>query len=287
MPSTEEAADPRRVWLVLGLAVLGISSSAVLVRGMEALPLAIAAWRTLGAALVLSPTLRRGLPGLGGRDALAIGLAGALLGLHFWAWFASVQATTVLRATVLVCLTPVWSALLEWALDGTRPRATYGLGLLVALPGVLLLGGADERQATVGGDGLALLAGVLWSMYMRVGREVRQRVDTGPYMALACASAAAVLFPLAVASGAPLTGFPATTWGLVGLAVLLPQLVGHQGFAYALKWVPASTVAAVTLLEPVGATLLAAAVLAEVPGPAAIAGAALVLGGIALATRRG
>lgn len=272
------------MWLVLGLAVLGISSSAVIVRGMTADPLAIAAWRTLGAALVLSPALRRGLPSLSARDALAIGVAGALLGLHFWTWFASVQATTVLRSTLLVCLTPAWTALIEWGLDGVRPRATYAIGLLIALPGVLLLG-ADGGEASLLGDALALVAGGLWSVYMLVGRSVRQRVDTGTYMALACAASAAVLFPVALAGGVRLTGFPGATWGLIGLAVLLPQLVGHQGMAYAVRWVRASTISAVTLLEPVGAALLAAGLIGEVPGPRAALGSALVLAGIALATR--
>ena len=229
---------------MLGLAVLGVSSSAVLVRGMAADPLAIASWRTLGAAIVLCPALFRGLPALGGRDALAIAVAGVLLGLHFWTWFASVHHTTVLRSTVLVCLTPVWSALIEWAIDRAPPRRHHWAGLLVALPGVALMGGADESVATSYGDGLAVLAGALWSVYMHVGRRVRQRVDAGTYMALICLSATMVLFPTALAAGVPLAGWAASTWGLLALAILLPQLVGHQGFAWALKFVPASTVAA-------------------------------------------
>jgi drug/metabolite transporter (DMT)-like permease len=277
-------AQRNRVAVVLALALLGISSSAVLVRGMEAEPLAIAAWRTLGASLILSWSYPSGLRTVSRRDGAAIAAAGLLLGLHFWTWFASVQLTTVLRSTLLVCLVPGWTALLEWLWFRRRPGARLLLGLGIALPGLGLLAG-DGGRASLAGDALATFAGALWSAYLLVGRDVRQRVEVSTYMGLVCASASAVLFLIGLGSGAALTGFPPTTWGLVALAVLGPQLLGHQGFAYAVRWVPAATLSAVTLLEPVGAAALAAVVLGEVPGPAAALGSAIVLLGTWISTR--
>ena len=95
-----------RVTIVLVLAVLGISSSAVLVRLMDASPIAIAAWRCLFAAILLAP----GLPAarnISRRDLAWIALAGVFLGWHFASWFASLDGTSVLRSTVLVALVPV------------------------------------------------------------------------------------------------------------------------------------------------------------------------------------
>ena len=63
---------------------------------------------------------------------------------------------------------------------------------------------------------------------------------------------------------------------LVG-SVVGPQLVGHQGLDYALRWLPARTVSAVTLLEPVGAGALAALFLGERPEPGAVLGALMAL----------
>jgi drug/metabolite transporter (DMT)-like permease len=273
-----------RVALVLAAAVVGISSSAVIVRGMEgADPLAIAAWRTLATAALLLPWARTAAPALSARDGLAIAVAGAALGLHFWSWFASLSATTVLRSTLLVCTVPAWTALIEWGVLGVRPSPRHWLGLLIALPGLGLLAGSGG-EATWTGDGLALVAAVLWAIYFLLSRSVRQRTGAGATMAGLCAVAAAVLFPVALVTGTPLTGFSPATWGLIALAVAGPQLVGHLGFVYAVRWVPASTVSMITLLEPVGAAALAAPVLGEWPGPEAALGSAIVLAGIGVAS---
>jgi drug/metabolite transporter (DMT)-like permease len=251
---------------------------------MEADPLAIAAWRTLGAGIALSPALWAGLPALGARDLAAVGCAGAALGFHFWAWFASLGETTVLRSTVLVCTVPAWTALFEWLRHGRRPTVGHWIGLLTALPGLALLTGTGGR-ATLAGDALAIGASGLWAAYFLIGRDVRQRVDAGTAMSLVCAAAAGVLFPIAAATGTPLVGFPEGTWLRIGLAILGPQLLGHLGFVYAVRWLPASIVSAIALLEPVGATVLAAAILGEVPDTSAIIGGLVVLIGVAIATR--
>jgi drug/metabolite transporter (DMT)-like permease len=104
-------------------------------------------------------------------------------------------------------------------------------------------------------------------------------------MAIECTSAAVVLFAVAAASGSPLAGWPTETWLLLAAAVIGPQLLGHQGYAYALRWVPASTVAILALLEPVGASALAAVVLGETPGLSSILAGAVVLLGVGVASR--
>lgn len=284
-PMSDPIPSQVRVQLVavLTVAVLGISSSAVLVRGMEAGPLAIAAWRCAFAAVLLSPALRsaerRPVP----RDLAALGVAGVFLGLHFGTWFASIGHTTILRSTVLVAMVPVWTGVLEWSLLGVRPRRGFWAGIALALLGVALMGAGGSGSAGWRGDLEASVAAVLWAVYLLIVRSVRARVDVGSLMAVVCAAASVSCFALAAASGEALVGFPAATWGLIGLATLGPQLLGHQGFAWAVRWLPAATVAAITLLEPVGATLLAALVLAEVPPVGAALGGGLVLAGVLLA----
>ena len=91
----------------------------------------------------------------------------------------------------------------------------------------------------------------------------------------------------AIATGSPLTGFATTSWlALAGMA-LGPQLFGHIGLNYAVKYVPAATVAALLLLEPVGASLLGALLLGEFPTLQEILGGLLILVGVGATSIKG
>ena len=72
--------------------------------------------------------------------------------------------------------------------------------------------------------------------------------------------------------------------GLLAGLIVGPQLIGHNGLNYVLKYLPASVVTATTLLEPVGAALLAFVILAQVPTPHEITGGIVVLIGVSVAT---
>ncbi len=275
--------------LVLAVAVAAVSTAAPLVRlAPDVHPLAAGFWRVALVAGILAPGLRGRMPRL--RYVLPTAVAGLLLALHFWAWFASLQHTTVLRSTLLVCLNPVWAALAERFLLGRAPGSRYWLGLALSLGGVGLMATSGTGLSAVGpslwGDGLALLGGLLGSAYMLVGRLVRQRVDIGPYGALVCASAAGWLALFALGADAALLGFSHRSWAALAAMALGPQLLGHIGVNYALRWISAGTVAALLLIEPVGAAAIGAAVLGEVPAPRELAGAALVLGGLAVSVLR-
>jgi drug/metabolite transporter (DMT)-like permease len=70
------------------------------------------------------------------------------------------------------------------------------------------------------------------------------------------------------------------------LLALVPQLVGHSSFNWALARLPAVFVAVATLGEPIGATVLAYFLLSETPTAIRMFGAALVLVGIAVTMSR-
>ncbi len=268
---------------VMAVAVVAVSAAAPLVRLADGVhPVAVGLWRTAGVGLLLLPAVRP----MSRRDALWTGLAGVFLALHFWSWFASLGHTTVMRSTLLVTLNPVWTALVEWLGWKEPPKRAWWLGLGVAVPGVLLLaGGGEGGAATLYGDGLALLGGVFGSLYLLVGRRVRQRVGIASYAGCVSLAAAAVLAPLALGLQAPLWGYSGSAWlALLGLTVG-PQLLGHNGFMYSVKYVKASVASVFILLEPVGAALLAVVLFAEVPGWLEVAGGALVLVGVGLTTR--
>ena len=69
------------------------------------------------------------------------------------------------------------------------------------------------------------------------------------------------------------------------LLALLPQLIAHSTFNWALRYLPAAYVSITTLGEPIGSTILAFLLLGERPTGLMLAGGILILTGIAVASR--
>lgn len=282
--ATEERVSRWSLGIVLTAALMALSSSAVIVRGIgETPPLVVALWRCVGSAAVLSFAVRS-LPAR--RDAGAITFGGLCLAIHFVAWFASLDRTSVLHSTVLVCLSPLWVGFAEAWIEGRWPSRGFLLGAAGAVVGLGLMAEDGGTGVTWQGDALALFAGVLAAAYLLVGRHVRGRVDLPTYAATVTGAAGAALLVAAWASATPLAvAEPRDAW-LVAACVVGPQLVGHNGVAWALRHLPASTVSTLILLEPVGATWLAAWAFGEVPSPRAALGGLVVVAGVVVGARR-
>ena len=88
-----------------------------------------------------------------------------------------------------------------------------------------------------------------------------------------------------LAAGQSPLGFPAQTYFWIFLLALIPQIIGHSTFNWALAYLPAAFVAVTTLGEPVGSAILAFFILQETPSVVMIAGGVLILFGIYLASR--
>jgi len=78
-----------------------------------------------------------------------------------------------------------------------------------------------------------------------------------------------------------LWGFSPKIYGLFLLIALIPQLIGHSTFNWALKYLSAPLISTLMLGEPVFASVLAFLFLQESPAPLQIAGSVLVVGGVA------
>jgi drug/metabolite transporter (DMT)-like permease len=212
--------------------------------------------------------------------------AGVLLALHFALWIASLSRTTVAASVVLVCLQPVFVALLAWWLLGERTGRRALAGIAVAFSGaaVIAVDAAPAALApgmsTTAGNVLALAGAVAIALYVLVLRG--QRGDVLLTSAGVTTTAALVLLPLCLVSGAPL--LPASsTQALWLLALALgPQVIGHTALNAALQRLPASVVSGSILGEPVIASALAWLALGEKPGALTAVGAGVTLIGVAL-----
>ena len=268
---------PRRLVFVLAAAVLAFSFAPILVRLIDGVhPVAIAFWRTLFAFLLFAPGMGR----VGGRDLKLIVVAGLCLATHFSIWFESLDHTTVLRSTVLVCASPAWVGILEWAFLKHRPHCGYWLGVAIAIPAAALMSSDTSGEATLYGDFLALIAGFFVAIYFTIGRALRPRVAFGTYAAVVCAVAALFLLPVSGVMGVPLFGISWRNWLFIVALTIGPQSFGHNGLNYALRYLPAGVVSAFVLLEPVGAALLAIPILREWPTLSSAIGGVIVVVGV-------
>ena len=116
--------------------------------------------------------------------------------------------------------------------------------------------------------------------YYIAGRSLRERLSILGYVAPVYGAAAVILLTAALATGARLTGFDAQVYGWLVLLAVLPQLLGHSSLNWSLGYLPATIVATAVMAEPIGASVLAWAVLDEAPPVTTAAGGALVLAGV-------
>jgi drug/metabolite transporter (DMT)-like permease len=223
-------------------------------------------------------------------------LSGVFLALHFATWISSLEYTTVTSSVVLVTTGPIWVALASWLIFREKLTTPLVIGLIVTVCGGVLVGLSDSAGLGLSGtqlwgDFLALAGAWFVAGYLLIGRQLRHRMSLLTYIYIVYGMAALLLIGLALLSGASFTQLPtgepypisAFVWLL--LLAILPQLVGHSSYNYALRLLPPTFVAIVALAEPIGSSLLAFVILDEVPPPLTIAGAIVILIGIGIASR--
>jgi drug/metabolite transporter (DMT)-like permease len=276
--------------VLLGVAVVAVSTAAPLIRGADAPALAVAFWRNAGALPVLVLVARWADPGglsrLRGRDRRLAAVAGLFLAGHFAAWVPSLSFTTVASSVALVATQPVWAALIaRWRGELVAVRAWWGIGL--ALAGVVVLSGIDLRIGVrpLVGDLLALAGGMLAAAYVTVGADARRTVPTSVYAAVCYGVAAAALAAVCLAGRQPLAGYDAHTWAVLVAIMVGPQLLGHTLINRVLRTTSTTVVSVAILFEIVGAAVIAWLAFDEVPPASAVPAGVLIAAGVVLVVR--
>ena len=283
---------PIVLYSVVAAGVLAVSTAAVLIRLADAPALAIAAYRLSLASLVTAPlAMSRDLGGLRSlsRSQFLWCMASALaMAIHFVAWFASLDHTSVASSVVIVTASPLLIAVVSHVAYRERLTRPVAGGIALGVAGGLVLASGD-RAAGGGelyGDFLALIGAVATGAYFLIGRRVRRSISNVSYIGVVYLASAVALMAAVLVTGTPLTGFSEGTYWMILLLTLVPQLIGHSSLNWALGHLSATLVAVAVMAEPVGATILAWLILDEAPPLASVIGGTLVLLGVYLAFRR-
>jgi len=284
----------------LAVAVVAVSTSAILVEWSGAPSLVKALYRVVFTIALLLPVAlarpsdRAALSEIRGRDLLLAVASGVALAVHFASWFESLRWTSVAASVTLVQAQPLFVVAGAWAvLDERVGRATVA-GIGVALAGMAVMSGGDAllgaAPAVAGpnplyGNALAVLGAATAAAYVLLGRSLRQRLPLLPYVVVVYATCAATLLAATLVRGHPLVGYGADEWLLFLAMAAGPGVFGHTVINWALAHVESSVVSVSLLGEPVGSTILAVLLLAEYPSAITLLGGAAVLAGVVVTAR--
>ena len=302
-----QTRPPRSVLsLALGIAIVAVSTASILIRlaQQDAPSITIAAFRLALATLVLAPLAivrhRAELRALHRRELILAVSSGIFLAVHFGAWISSLEYTKVASSVVLVSTGPLWVALLSpLFLHEALARGTV-LGLASAIVGGIIIAAGDTcvwdsglrcdvltRTSGAGlwGNFLALVGAWAVSGYLLIGRRLRATLSLVPYIFVVYGVSALCLLGTGLITRSLVLALPPQAYMWIILLALIPQLIGHSTYNWALAYLPAALVAVTTLGEPVGSAILAYLILHESPGSFVLAGAVLIMTGIYLSAR--
>lgn len=274
--------------LVALAAIWGASFLFMRLGAAEFGPVALAAVRVGGAALVLMPLLHwRGQMGELRRHWRAIVVVGATnSALPFLFFSYAALAISAGLSSIFNASAPLWGALVAWCWLRERPTLARTLGLAIGFAGVVGLAW-EKASFKPGGSGWAIVACLAAALcYGFSANFTKKRLQGVAPMAVAAGSqlAAALLLALPALWWWPATAPSAHAWLMVALLAVLCTGLAYLLYFRLIAHVGAANAIAVTFLIPAFAVLWGWLFLAEALTPAMAIGCAVILLGTALAT---
>ena len=284
-----------RVMTAMGFAVFALAFASIFITELERSavpPLVIAFYRmAIATALMLPVALAfkwREIASLARKDLGLMALGGFCLAVHFGAWITSLKYVPIATSIVLVNSHPLFVVIASYFFLGERPprRALIGTGIGLAGMAVMSHDALGSVQLAMKGDGLAVLGALAVVGYFIVGRKARARISLLGYVTPLYAVCSLFLLIWVLMAGNRLAPYGAEVWAYLGALAVVPTIIGHTVFNWALKHVRPTAISLAFLGEPVIASVLALIFFAQRPPLATFVGGALVLAGIYLTTSR-
>ena len=229
--------------------------------------------RSIGAAVLVWLWSRgRGIA-LFSRDGTLPGglLAGVLFAAEFFCIFVGLEHTTASRMVVFIYIAPFFVALgMPLIARSERLGALQSSGLVLAFAGVAWAFAEGFAQQAAGqrqwlGDGLGVLAGVLWAATTLVIRaSALGRAGAEKTLLYQLAVSAALLLAGALLTSAPLpASLSPLAWSSLAFQTVIVSFASYLLWFWLIRHYPATRLASFTMLTPVFGLLLGAAWLHE------------------------
>ena len=182
MTESGDSAAPLGAWMLLGVALLAVSSAGAVLQAMDEIPPVLrASWRMQGTALVLLPGFvyqfrKMERSTLTSRDGQIMLASSIFLAIHFGSWVWSLDHTSLIHSLLFVSSHPL-VLVLVMPLIGAAVRKGHIIGVLVGFFGALLsLGDVKPGgEVTLMGDVAAFLGALTVVGYLFAGRYLRSQ----------------------------------------------------------------------------------------------------------------
>lgn len=185
------------------------------------------------------------------------------------------------RAAFITGMFVVITPLLQAAILRRMPRWTAWVGVAAAVAGLWLLSGGGGSGAWNLGDSLVLVCALAYSGHMIVLGSIGRRHATGPLTLVQLATVTVVCGAVGILTEAPPAPTGAGLWFALLVTGVLASAVAFAVQTYAQKHLSPTRTALVLICEPAFGGVFAWLVAGETLGLTGLAGAALILLGMA------
>jgi len=267
---------PAHVWLVLGVAICGVSSAGAIFTHVDEIPpLLRASWRLQLTALILAPLALWQLNQIDSEiqsklfdlsTAKIIVASGIFLALHFGFWVTSLDYTSLTHSLLFVTAHPL-VILIGMFVFIRKPNRLELVGGIAAFTGaaISMLDAGDvqgDRSVTFFGDQLAFFGAVFVVGYIVCGRILREWMPLFLYAFPVTLIGGLLLVPASYLLESDYSNFGA--FGYLGhetlvwfvLLAFIAGILGHTGLNYCLKFVSPLLISISVTLEPVLGSLI-------------------------------
>ncbi len=193
-------------------------------------------------------------------------------------------------ALIVPTLNPVMVVLFA-TLVGERITRNKIIGLAIATFGAAVVIAAAQSGLAFSterlvGDLLMLGGAACWGVYATLGAVTTRHGSPVGVTAIACLAGAAMLFPLGFLEHGytDVAAWPASAWADIGYLAVFATTIGFVLFYWAVQRFGAGLASMVSYLVPVFTLVEASFILGEHPAPLQLAGGAIILLGVRVAT---
>lgn len=261
-------------------------------------PMGMTFFRWLFAALILAPFawrhVRRDWPVILRHRRVLVGLGVVGIGLHNALAYLGLNYTTATNGVILNSFIPVMIVALSWIVLRERARPRQVAGVAVSLAGVLAILSQGSLATIIAfrpnvGDLLVVLSMAMWSIYSIALRWRPAGLHPIAFLFAIVIVGVFAMLPLWLAESAFVRtiAWSPSVIGAIAFVALFSSVLAYLAWNRGVEELGPTVAGLFVHLMPVFGVLLAWAVLDERLGWHHVGGMALILAGIAIASRRG